>query len=47
MEETDRPGYISTVWGLLKDDFVYILIGYDYKPEQKTGPPRPLPFKVV
>ena len=47
MEETDRPGYISTVCGLLKDDFVYILSGFDYKPEQKTGPPRPLPLQVV
>ena len=47
MDESDRPGYISTVRGLLKDDFVYILSGFDYKPEQKTGPPRPLPLQVV
>eukprot|EP00092_Neocalanus_flemingeri_P017851 GFUD01019315.1.p1 GENE.GFUD01019315.1~~GFUD01019315.1.p1 ORF type:complete len:229 (+),score=64.68 GFUD01019315.1:90-776(+) len=47
MEESDRPAYISTIQGLLKKDFVYILSGFDYKAEQKTGPPRPLPQPVV
>merc|ERR1712236_64489 len=47
MEEKDRLEYISTIKALLKTDFVYILSGFDYKPEQKTGPPRPLPLNVV
>jgi len=47
MNESDRPAYIATIQSLLKEDFVYILSGFDYKPEQKTGPPRPLPINVV
>jgi len=47
IEEEDRLEYISTVKVLLKEDFVYILCGFDYKPEQKAGPPRPLPLHVV
>jgi len=47
LNESDRPAYIATIRNLLKDDFSYILTGFDYRPEQKTGPPRPLPLAVV
>ena len=42
IRESDRPGYISTVRDLLKEDFVYILCCYDYKPEDyRTTTPVP------
>jgi len=47
MDEADRPSYISTIRNLLKEEFVYILCGFDYSPELKSGPPRPLPLNTV
>ena len=47
LNESDRPAYIATIRNLLKDDFSYILTGFDYRPEQMTGPPRPLPLAIV
>ena len=31
----------------LRDDFAYILSGFEYDPSLKSGPPRPLPPSTV
>ena len=47
LEEKDREEYVSILQSCLKDEFSYILSGFEYDPALKSGPPRPLPPGTV
>ena len=47
LEEKDRAQYISIIESCLKEQFSYILSGFEYDPALKSGPPRPLPPSTV
>ena len=46
-DESSRSKYVEVISGCLKEEFSYILCGYDYDGKCKDGPPRPLPPAVV
>jgi len=46
-DENSRSKYVEVISGCLKEEFSYILCGYDYDGKCKDGPPRPLPPAVV
>ena len=47
LEEKDREQYVALMQDCLREDFSYILSGFDYDPALKPGPPRPLPPATV
>ena len=47
LEEKDREEYVALMQDCLREDFSYILSGFEYDPALKSGPPRPLPLATV
>ena len=47
LEEKDREQYVALMQDCLREDFSYILSGFEYDPALKSGPPRPLPPSTV
>jgi len=47
LKEEDRDVYLSIMKSCLRDDFTYLLTGFEYDSSLKEGPPRPLPPNTV
>jgi len=47
LNEEDRNLYLSIMRSCLRDEFTYLLSGFEYDSSLKEGPPRPLPPKTV
>ena len=43
LEEKDREQYVALMQDCLREDFSYILSGFEYDPDLKSGPPPPPP----
>ena len=47
LKEEDRDVYLTIMKSCLRDDFMYLMTGFEYDSSLKEGPARPLPPNTV